>query len=70
MTEKKMNPVFNYFIESAVELKKVTWPTGNRAVRLTIVVLSFCIATGIFIALADWLFNFGYGQLVDYAGSI
>lgn len=65
-----MNPVMNYFVGSVMELRKVTWPTGNNAVRLTIVVLSFCLATGVFIALADWLFNFGYGQLVDFAGTI
>ncbi len=70
MTEKKLNPVVNYAVESAMELKRVTWPTSKKAVRLTIVVLAFCLTTAAIIGLADWLFNFGYTQLLDLAATV
>ena len=39
----KKNPLLNYFQESYEELKKVTWPTRNKAIRLTgIVLVLFC----------------------------
>jgi preprotein translocase SecE subunit len=69
MSEKKPNPVKEYAVESVMELKKVTWPTGKKALRLTIVVLSFCLVAAAFIGLADLLFNFGYTQLLDLASS-
>jgi preprotein translocase SecE subunit len=70
MSEKKPNAVKGYFVESAMELKKVTWPTSKKAVRLTVVVLSFCLAVGAMIGLVDMLFNFGYGQLLELAGKV
>jgi len=68
MSEKKINPVVNYAVESVAELKKVTWPTGKKAVRLAIIVLAFCLVAAAFIAMADWIFNLGYSQLLDLAG--
>ena len=70
MSDKKQNAVTSYFVESAMELKKVTWPTSKKAVRLSVVVLSFCIVMGALIGLMDMLFNFGYGQLLDLANTI
>lgn len=70
MSEKKPNAVTGYFVESAMELKRVTWPTSKKALRLTVVVLGFCIAAGALIGLTDMLFNFGYGQLLELAGKI
>lgn len=67
MSEKKPNPVVDYAVESVAELKKVTWPTGKKAVRLAIIVLAFRITAAAFIALADWIFNLGYSQLIDLA---
>lgn len=67
MTEKKANPVIGYFQESVLELRKVTWPTRNQAVKLTVIVLGFCIVAALFIGLADSLFNLGYAQLLELA---
>jgi len=68
MSEKKTNAIASYFVDSANELGKVTWPTSNRAVRLTVVVLTLCLTVGAIIGLMDMLFNFGYGQLLIIAG--
>lgn len=70
MSEKKSNAVTGYFVESVMELRRVTWPTGNKAFRLTALVLGFCIAAGAFIAVVDLLLNLGYTQLIELAGKI
>lgn len=57
----------NYFQESYQELKKVSWPTQKRAIRLTILVLGFVLVTAIFIGILDYVFGFGYRQLIDLA---
>lgn len=68
MSEKKTNAVVNYFQESVMELKRVTWPTSKQAFRLTVIVLGFCIVAMVFIGLLDTGFSFGYSQLLVLAG--
>jgi preprotein translocase subunit SecE len=53
------NPIIRYFQETAVELRKVTWPTRETAVRLTLIVLA---STGV-AALFLGLFDLGLQQL-------
>ncbi|MCC7432991.1 preprotein translocase subunit SecE [Candidatus Peregrinibacteria bacterium] len=67
MSEKKTNPVIEYAQESVMELKRVTWPTSKQAVKLAVIVLGFCLAAAVFVGLADWIFNTGYAQLLDFA---
>lgn len=67
MSDKKTNPAIEYVHESVMELKRVTWPTSKQAVKLAVIVLSFCLISALFIGLADWLFNTGYAQLLDLA---
>lgn len=67
MTQKKANPAVNYIQESILELKRVTWPTRQQAFKLTIIVLSFCLAAALFVGAVDWLFNTGYAQLLTLA---
>jgi preprotein translocase subunit SecE len=54
---------FQFITNIIVELKKVTWPSRQEAIRLTIMVLIVCIVAGIFLGLAD----FGFTNLVEYA---
>lgn len=60
----------NYFQDSYQELKKVTWPTRNKAIRLTLIVLGFCLVAAIFMGALDLTFNTGYRYLVDYAAKV
>ena len=46
-----------YFNESWSELKKVTWPTRETVIRLTLLVIAVSIAVGLYIAVLDRLFN-------------
>jgi len=63
-------PLVDYLQESHQELKKVTWPTRNQAVRLTLLVLGFCLAAAIVIGAMDAIFSFGHQKLIDYAASV
>ena len=46
-----------YFNESWAELKKVTWPTRETVIRLTLLVIAVSVAVGLYIAVLDRFFN-------------
>ena len=50
-----------------MEVRKVTWPTRQQALKLTVIVLGFCIAAGLIIGLIDLAFNLGYTELLNLA---
>lgn len=45
-----------YFRESRIELKKVTWPSREQTVQLTIVVVVVCVAIALFLGGIDYVF--------------
>lgn len=59
---KRLGSRFRFFGDTIAELKKVTWPTRQEAIRLTVTVLIVCIIIGAFLALADY----GFSQLVEH----
>jgi preprotein translocase subunit SecE len=50
---KKQNAIQRYFGETAGELRKVSWPTRQEAVQLTLIVLVVMTVMGIFLGLMD-----------------
>ena len=50
---KKQNAIQRYFSETLGELHKVSWPTRQEAVQLTIIVLAVMVFMGIFLGLVD-----------------
>jgi preprotein translocase subunit SecE len=50
---KKQNGIQRYFSETVGELRKVSWPTRQEAVQLTIIVLVVMIFMGLFLGLVD-----------------
>lgn len=66
----KNNRFTSYVRASLQELTKVTWPTKNQAVRLTGIVLGFCLVFALFLALVDFAANEGYTQLLKWALSV
>ena len=46
-----------YLNESWSELKKVTWPTRETVICLTLLVIAVSVAVGLYIAVLDRLFN-------------
>jgi preprotein translocase subunit SecE len=51
------NPVIRYFQETAVELRKVTWPTREQTLRLTLIVLGAIVVFSIFFGGFDLMFQ-------------
>jgi preprotein translocase subunit SecE len=46
-----------YLVESWAELKKVTWPSRETVVRLTLLVVAVSLVVGIYIYVLDTIFN-------------
>jgi preprotein translocase subunit SecE len=51
---KKQNALQRYFGETTGELRKVSWPTRQEAVQLTIIVLVVMAVMGIFLGVVDY----------------
>ncbi len=60
----KENRITNYFKDSLKELRKVTWPTKNQAVKLTIIVLVFCVVFMVALGVTDYILNQLYELLL------
>ena len=48
---------FRFVTEAAAELRRVTWPTRQETVRLTIMVVAVAGAVGIFLGIIDVAFS-------------
>jgi len=46
----------NFIREVMAELKKVTWPTKNDTLKLTVVVIAISVIVGAFIGVLDTMF--------------
>ncbi len=64
MTKKNLNPLLSfyngiksYFQEVLAETKKVSWPTKEKTVNLTLIVIFSSIVIAIFITAIDYLFS-------------
>ena len=62
-----MKIVKNYLRSSFEELTKVTWPTKNQAVRMTIIVLIFCVIAGLLLGALDFLLSELHTLLINAA---
>jgi len=62
------NKLVGYFKDSFSELGKVTWPTKDQAVLLTVIVIAFCVVFAGFLGLLDFVFGIGLEELLKLAG--
>jgi len=53
---KAMDAPAKFFHEVVAELKKVTWPTREETIKLTVVVIAISVLVGLFIGGLDALF--------------
>ena len=62
-------PIFTrlgqFLREYKSEIKKIVWPGPREVVRNTLIVLAMCVAIGIFIWVADFLFGQGIIKLFE-----
>jgi len=57
--------VFRLFGEVVGELRRVTWPSMNETMRLTLMVLAVATVLGIVLGAADLVFGWGFGLILD-----
>ena len=64
VNEKQEGGLQRWFRETRGELRKVTWPTREEALRLTYVVIGIAVVLGLVLGLTDTLLTAIYGLLV------
>jgi len=58
------NAISRFYRETVGELRKVTWPTRQEAINLTIIVLFVTFGMSIFLGLLDYLFAQLFGLIL------
>jgi preprotein translocase subunit SecE len=62
---RRQNAIQRYFSETAGELKKVSWPTRQEALQLTLLVVAVMVVMGIILGgmdlLGRWLLQYALG---------
>ncbi|PKL72659.1 preprotein translocase subunit SecE [Candidatus Kuenenbacteria bacterium HGW-Kuenenbacteria-1] len=59
-----MNKLIQYFKDSKIELKKVTWPTKQETINHTLIVIGISIAMAIFLGIIDYFLTIGIEKLL------
>ena len=54
-----------FFGEVIGELRRVTWPTANETLRLTLMVLAVAAVIGVVLGVADLVFGWAFGFILD-----
>lgn len=54
---KQPNAIQRYFRETIGELRKVSWPTRQEAINLTIIVLIVIIGMSAFLGILDFVYS-------------
>lgn len=52
-----MNAISDYFKEVRLELKKVTWPTRDEVIRMTLIVTIFSAIVALYVGGLDLVFT-------------
>jgi preprotein translocase SecE subunit len=60
-----MNKIKQYFKDSIQEFNSVTWPTRNKAIRISMIVFVFMIVSAVILGLVDMLLALGYEKLLN-----
>jgi preprotein translocase subunit SecE len=62
--KRKENAIVRYLKETRAELRKVTWPSREEAVNLTVIVVAVTTAMAVFLGVVDWLFAKLFGLII------
>lgn len=60
----------NYIKDSIEEVKKVTWPTSNQAIKISIITVIFTLISTLVITGLDFSFRKGYDQLLELSPKV
>jgi preprotein translocase subunit SecE len=61
---KKDNFIVRYFKETRAELRKVTWPTRQGALNLTLIVVGFTVLMAALLGIIDYIFAWVFGLII------
>ena len=61
---KKDNFIVRYSKETRAELRKVTWPTRQEALNLTLIVVAFTILMAALLGIIDYIFAWVFSLIV------
>lgn len=61
----KSNIITTYLQDSIADFRRVTWPTRHQAIKLSGIVLGLLLASAVFVAILDFVFNQGYKYLLS-----
>ncbi len=61
---KKPNKIQKWWRETVGELRKVTWPTKEEALKMTKIVIIVVILTAVFLGVVDFVFSRLVGLLL------
>ncbi len=61
---KKPNAIKRYYRETVGELRKVTWPTREEALRLTGIVIVVIVVMAAFLGVLDFFFTRLFGLIL------
>ncbi len=61
---KKPNKIQKWWSETVGELRKVTWPTKEEALKMTKIVIVVVLATALFLGVVDFIFSRLVGLLL------
>lgn len=62
--KKRENRIAKYLKETRAEVRKVTWPTREEAIRLTGIVLATTVGFALFLGLVDYLLSKVFALLI------
>ena len=62
--KRKENAIVRYLKETRAELRKVTWPSREEAINLTLIVVAVTTAMAAFLGAVDYLFSKLFGLII------
>lgn len=61
---KKENVIIKYLKETRAELRKVSWPTRQEALNLTLIVVAFTVFMTALLGIIDYIFAWVFGLII------
>jgi len=61
---KKENVIVKYLKETRAELRKVSWPTRQEALNLTLIVVAFTVFMTALLGIIDYIFAWVFGLII------
>jgi preprotein translocase subunit SecE len=61
---KKDNVIIRYLKETRAELRKVSWPTRQEALNLTLIVVAFTVFMAALLGIIDYIFALVFGLII------